>query len=98
MRELTEGIQSLMDIETAHPGLLSRPLLAYLKEWLVLDDCAKATAIPVLYAKLVDGQDCDFTGTKWEAEWLASRKICQCKACIAARKCIANINCIISTT
>ena len=52
MRELTESIQSLMDIETAHPGLLSRPLLAYLKEW------------------------------------LASGKVCQCKACIAARKCI----------
>ncbi|MDR0883335.1 MAG: hypothetical protein LBN05_01810 [Oscillospiraceae bacterium] len=39
-------------------------------------------------AALEDGLDMDFTGTQWEAEWLANNKVCPCKACIIARDCL----------
>ena len=48
------------------------------KQWLALDDALKSNALLALYGSLVDGQDCDFTGTKWEREWLADGKICHC--------------------
>jgi len=70
---------------------LSRPLLSYIKEWLALEGDAKAAAILFLHTRLVDGQDCDFTGTQWEKEWLADGKVCHCVACVAARKCISDI-------
>jgi len=43
------------------------------------------------FLELIDGQDCDFTGTQWEKEWLADGKVCHCIACVAARKCISDI-------
>ncbi len=89
---LAADVQKLADIEAEHPDLLSTPLLNKINEWLALD-CggAKAAAIPALLAELIDGQDCDFTGTRWEQEWLADGKVCHCVACVAARKCIADI-------
>lgn len=89
--KLIEDIQKLIKIETNHPNLLSTSLLEYIKNWLKLDDTDKITAIPILHTKLIDGQDCDFTGTVWETEWLADNKVCHCIACIAARKCISDI-------
>jgi hypothetical protein len=91
MDKLTADVQKLIDIENEHTGLLSRPLLSYTKEWLALEGDAKVVAIPVLHTRLVDGQDCDFTGTQWEKEWLADGKVCHCVACVAARKCISDI-------
>jgi len=88
---LIADVQRLINIENEHMGLLSRPLLSYIEEWFSLDADAKAEAIPVLHARLVDGQDCDFTGTQWEREWLADGKVCHCVACVAARKCISDI-------
>lgn len=89
--KLIEDIQKLIKIETNHPNLLSTSLLEYIKNWLKLDDTDKITAIPILHTELIDGQDCDFTGTVWETEWLADNKVCHCIACIAARKCISDI-------
>jgi predicted transcriptional regulator YdeE len=94
MDVLNADIQKLIDIETAHPNLLSDPLLRYTKNWLALDDTLKSDALPTLYLALIDGQDCDFTGTQWEAEWLADGKICHCLACNAARRCISDIKLI----
>ena len=94
MEKLTADVQKLIDIENEHTGLLSRPLLSYIKEWLALEGDAKVVAIPVLHTRLVDGQDCDFTGTQWEKEWLVDGKVCHCVACVAARKCISDIKLI----
>ena len=91
MEELTADVQKLVEVETAHPNLLSNPLLEYIKIWLPLNETAKAVAIPSLLSVLIDGQDCDFTGTQWEKEWLADGKVCHCIACAAARKCISDI-------
>ena len=93
MDMLIADVRKLIDIENEHTGLLSRPLLSYINEWLALEPNAKMAAIPVLHTRLVDGQDCDFTGTQWEKEWLADGKVCHCVACIAARKCISDIKC-----
>jgi hypothetical protein len=94
MDELIAGIRKLVDIEAAHPNLLSTPLLEYINMWLALDDAAKTEAVPTLLSALTDGQDCDFTGTQWEKEWLADGKVCHCIACVAARKCISDIRLI----
>jgi hypothetical protein len=91
MDGLIAGIRKLVDIEAAYPDLLSTPLLKYIKMWLALDETAKTTSVPTLLSALIDGQDCDFTGTQWEKEWLADGKVCHCKACTAARKCISDI-------
>jgi hypothetical protein len=92
MDKLTADIQTLIEIEMNHPGLLSAPLLNKIKEWISLEnDEAKKAAMPTLFIELVDGQDCDFTGTRWEKEWLADGKVCHCIACVAARKCISDI-------
>jgi len=90
--KLTADVQALIDIENKHPDLLSTPLLNKIKEWLSFEsDSAKTAALLALLTELVDGQDCDFTGTRWEKEWLADGKVCHCIACVAARKCIADI-------
>lgn len=91
MDKLIADVQKLIGIENEHTGLLSRPLLSYIKEWCALEGKAKVATILILHTKLVDGQDCDFTGTQWEKEWLADGKVCQCIACVAARKCISDI-------
>ena len=57
-----------------------------------------AAAIPALLAELIDGQDCDFTNTQWEKEWLADGKVCHCIACVAARKCISDITAVDTKT
>lgn len=57
----------------------------------MLDKAEKNASIPALHAELVEGQDCDFTGTQWEEEWLADGKVCHCLACVAARQCISDI-------
>ena len=94
MDKLIADVQQLADIENEHTGLLSRPLLSYIKEWLALESSEMTAAIPTLHKMLVDGQDCDFTGTQWEKEWLANGKVCHCIACVTARKCILDINSI----
>jgi hypothetical protein len=91
INELTADVQKLADIETAHPDLVSTPLLKYINIWLALDDIAKTASVSALLSALIDGQDCDFTGTQWEKEWLANGKVCHCIACTAARKCISDI-------
>ena len=91
MEALTADIRKLVNIEAAHPYLLSEPLLEYIKIWLPLNEAAKMIDIPPLLSVLIDGQDCDFTGTQWEKEWLADGKVCHCIACVAARKCISDI-------
>lgn len=92
MEKLIIDVQKLADIENEYPGLLSRQLLAYIKEWLALeDDSTKEATIAVLHTKLVDGQDCDFTGTQWEKEWLADGRVCHCIACITTRRCVSDI-------
>ena len=88
---LASDMKKLIDIETAHPNLVSTPLLAYIKNWLLLDEATKMATVPALLSELIDGQDCDFTGTQWEKEWLADGKVCHCIACAAARKCISDI-------
>ncbi len=95
LSKLIFDVQKLADIDIEHPGLLSKSLLRYIKKWLSLENNdAKTAKIPNLCTKLLDGQDCDFTGTKWEKEWLLDGKVCHCKACIAARKCISDIKCM----
>lgn len=89
--KLIIDVQKLVDIEDMHPNLLSTALLEYIKKWLDFDGLEKIAFIPALHAKLVDGQDCDYTGTQWEKDWLADGKVCHCEACVAARKCISDI-------
>jgi len=91
MEELTADVQKLVEIEAAHPNLLSNSLLEYIKIWLPLDEAVKTAVIQPLLSVLIDGQDCDFTGTQWEKEWLADGKVRHCIACVAARKCISDI-------
>ena len=91
MEALVADVKELIDIEAAHPNLVSKPLLAKINDWLLLDEAAKMAAVPALLSELIDGQDCDFTGTQWEKEWLADGKVCHCIACVAARKCISDI-------
>jgi len=92
MDELTADIQKLVEIEAAHPDLLSTPLLKRITEWLGIDnDDMKAAGIVVLLSELIDGQDCWHMGTPWEKEWLADGKVCHCIACVAARKCVSDI-------
>jgi predicted transcriptional regulator YdeE len=91
MDQLISDVLKLVDIEAAHPNLLSTPLLKYIKEWLILSKEEKTASIPALHSKLVDGQDCDFTGTQWEQIWLADGRVCHCLACVAARRCISDI-------
>jgi len=87
LNELIVDVQSLLDTGT----YISKPLLKFVNEWLTLTDGEKADNIPSLHIALVDGLDCDFTGTQWEEEWLANGKVCLCAACEAARKCISTI-------
>jgi hypothetical protein len=95
IEKLITDVQKLLEIEAKHPKLLSSSLLDYVNKWLSLpNEQAKKEAIPDLLAELIDGQDCDLTGTRWEKEWLAEGKICKCDACIAARRCIADIKCM----
>ena len=91
MEELIADIQTLADIEAEHPNLLNDALFDYIKSWLPLDEAQKKVGIPALLTALIDGQDCDFTGTQWEKEWLSDGKICHCIACVSARKCISDI-------
>jgi lactoylglutathione lyase len=94
MDDLVGGIKKLAELEIEHPGLVSRPLLQYLKEWLaiVTNRNMLASSLPHLRSALEDGLDVDFTGTQWETEWLADGKICKCKACALARDCIKIID------
>ncbi len=89
--ELTIDIQKLVDIEAAHPDLLSTPLLKRITEWLALDNDDAKAALPPLLSELIDGQDCWYMGTPWEKEVLADAKVCHCIACVAARKCVSDI-------
>ncbi|MDR1539884.1 MAG: hypothetical protein LBU32_18175 [Clostridiales bacterium] len=91
--ELVTEIKKLTNLENEHPGLVSRPLLKFLGEWLnsSADRENIAQSLPELRAALEEGLDVDFTGTQWEAEWLADGKVCKCKACTIARDCISLI-------
>ena len=44
MDKLIADVQQLADIENEHTGLLSRPLLSYIKEWLALESSEMAAA------------------------------------------------------
>ena len=87
-------VEALVNLEIDHPGLVSRPLLKYLREWLMQskDHLAIVQSLPGLRSALEEGLDVDFMGTKWEAEWLADGKICKCKACTIAQNCISIID------
>lgn len=89
---LTSRIEELQNLSSTESAYVSKPLLTYILHWLNLSDEDKNTEISTLKAALENGLDVDFTGTQWEAEWLANNKICLCKACNKARKCIALIN------
>lgn len=88
---LIADVQKLFNIEEEHPDLLSTPLLKYIEKWLVFDKFKKIESIPALYYELIDGQDCDYTGTQWEKFWLDDGRACHCEACVAARKCISDV-------
>ena len=98
IEDLTADILKLVEIEAAHPNLLSDPLLDYIKIWLPFNETEKTANIATLLSVLIDGQDCDFSGTQWEKEWLANGKVCHCIACIAARKCISDISLFLAYT
>ncbi len=91
MDMLIADVRKLLAIEAAHPNLLSTALLEHINKWLLLDEAEKTAAILSLHSELVDGQDCDLTGTPWEEEWLADGRVCHCIACVAARKCVSDI-------
>jgi hypothetical protein len=89
MDKLLKGVMRLAALERACRGLVSRPLLACLNEWLALADKFQDT--PRLNAALADGLDVDFTGTRWETEWLDNGKVCYCEACVIVRERLADI-------
>lgn len=91
MDNLISSIQELINLATTQSAYVSQPLLGYVLHWVALDKNAKQREIPILKFALIGGLDIDFTGTQWEAEWLANDKVCHCWACDVARKCIAHI-------
>ncbi|MDD2362935.1 MAG: hypothetical protein PHH84_08295 [Oscillospiraceae bacterium] len=91
MDNLILHIQELASLATTESAYVSKPLLDYILHWLTLDNNDKKAEIHVLKTALMDGLDVNFIGTQWEAEWLANNKVCNCKACDVARKCIAEI-------
>ena len=91
MDKLIMHIQELDNLSKTESAYVSKPLLVYIMHWLNLDDIGKKSEVDVLKSALIDGLDVNFTGTEWEAEWLANNKVCSCKACTVARKCIADI-------
>lgn len=94
--KLISDVKVLADIEAKHPGLLSDPLLDYINNWLSYVENNNITdTLPELLSVLIDGQDCDFTGTQWERDWLMDGKVCHCLACDAARQCISDIKLIV---
>lgn len=84
-------IQELANMAATDQAYVSKPLLSYILHRLDLTDYEKKVEIHILESALKDGLDIDFTGTQWEAEWLANNKVCKCNACNEARKCIAEI-------
>ena len=91
MNRLILHIQELVNLASTKSAYVSKPLLRYILRWIGLDMNGKKAEIEVLKSTLKDGLDIDFTGTQWEAEWLLNSKVCKCKACEAARICIADI-------
>lgn len=91
MDSLNLHIQELANLASTESAYVSKPLLAYVLRWLDLDDNDKKAEISVLKSVLIDGLDVNFMGTQWETEWLANGKVCNCKACDVARKCLADI-------
>ena len=88
---LINKIESLLELEEKHPNLIDTPLLEYITKWITLSDNEKVDTLSILHMTLVDGQDCDQTGTQWEKEWLENGKVCLCPACNTARECISII-------
>lgn len=91
MDNLILHIKELANLAATESAYVSKPLLDYALPWLDLDDNDKKAEINALEASLVDGLDVNFIGTQWEVEWLANNKVCDCKACNLARKCIVDI-------
>ena len=91
MQDLSADVQKMLDVNKEHPGIISEPLFSIAANWLESDDDAKKAAIPSLLEALVDGQDCDLTGTPWEEDWLRDGKVCLCPACRTARRCVSDI-------
>ena len=61
------------------------------KAWLEAFNDAEASKVASekLIAACEEGLDVDLTGTEWEADWIASGRICKCGACTIARKVMA---------
>ncbi len=91
MDNLIFSIQELVNLAASKSAYVSKPLLDYISHWLTLNNNDKKAEINGLKTALMDGLDVNFIGTQWEAEWLANNKVCNCKACNVARKCIAEI-------
>jgi GNAT superfamily N-acetyltransferase len=94
MNNLIDEVKKLSGLEIEHPGLVSRPLLRFIGDWLnPIANGEKSTLhLTKLRAALEEGLNVDFTGTKWESEWLANDKVCDCKACKIARNCISRLD------
>jgi hypothetical protein len=91
MDKLTAIVGSLIELDRTDAAYVSRPLLAVVKLWIELPPNEQTSRLPELRDALQDGLDVDFTGTKWEAEWLANGKVCRCNACVTAREALEAI-------
>ena len=91
MNNLVLHIQEIMILASTETAYVSKPLLNYALQWIDLAYNDKITNIKSLESALIDGLEVDFIGTQWEEEWIANGKVCNCKACNVARKCVADI-------
>lgn len=92
MDNLILYIQQLANLAASKSAYVSKPLLDYISHWLTLNNNDKKAEINGLKSALEDGLDVNFIGTQWEAEWLANNRVCNCKACNVARKCVVEID------
>jgi hypothetical protein len=84
-------ISLLIELDRKDEAYVSRPLLTFIKLWDEMPLDEQTFRLTELRDALKDGLDIDFTGTQWEAEWLANGKVCQCKACETARNALDEI-------
>lgn len=94
---LISNIQELVNLELTQSAYVSRPLLNYILQWVEFDINVKKSEIATLKAVLIAGLDVDFTGTQWETEWYDNGKVCNCRACDVARRCISDIENLANT-
>jgi hypothetical protein len=84
-------ISLLIELNRIDEAYVSRPLLTFIKLWDEMLPDEQTFRLTELSDALKDGLDIDFTGTQWEAEWLANGKVCRCKACVTARNALEAI-------